>query len=339
MVSTGRGRVRRWLLLLAGLAIVSVTLGGCLRPPQQGRTRTLVVYGFSILGEVMNQGIFPAFAERWRRETGARVEFLGAFAGSGTITNQILFGAPADVAILSHELDAIRLRDARVVTSDWRAYPHHGVINRTPFIIVTRPGNPRGIRDFRDLARPGVQIAHPDPLTSGGALWAILAEYGSVTTRGGTPREAEAQLLGIWRNVRYQAASARAVRTQFESGFGDALITYEQETLRKPIRGTVVYPAATILSEPVVVVVDRNVTRNERDLVQAFIRFLWSREAQAIFVKFGFRSVADELNQGVADFPPMAQPFTVADLGGWPSAKTSIIDAVWREKVLREVQR
>ncbi len=338
-MSIGQRRVPRRLLRSAVLAIVSVMLAGCLRPAQPARARTLVVYGFSILGEVMNEGIFPAFTERWRRETGERVEFLGAFAGSGTITNQILFGAPADVAILSHELDAIRLRDAHVVRSDWRRSPHHGVINRTPFIIVTRPDNPQEIRDFRDLARSGLQIAHPDPLTSGGALWAILAEYGSVTVRGGTPQQAEAQLLGIWRNVRYQAASARAVRTQFEAGFGDALITYEQETLSKPIRGTVVYPPATILSEHVVVTVDRNVARAERALVRAFVQFLWSREAQAIFVKFGFRSVDDDLNRGVAKFPPIARPFTVADLGGWPSAKASIIDAVWREKVLPEVQR
>lgn len=330
---------RMVLLVLAVLLLAPLVSAGCSPSPRAGRSRTLVVYGFSILGEVMQEGIFPAFAQIWRRTTGERVEFYGAFAGSGTITNQMLFGAPADVAILSHELDAIRLRGAGVVKTDWRTFPHHGVINRTPFVIVTRPGNPRRIRDFGDLARPGLRLAHPDPLTSGGALWALLAEYGSVLMRGGSPQQAEAQLLGIWRNVRYQASSARAVRTQFDAGFGDALITYEQETLSKPIRGTVIYPPATILSEHVVVLVDRNVAPGEEDLARAFIQFLWSVQAQRIFVQYGFRSVDERLNRGVAKFPPLARPFTVADLGGWPAAQSSIVDAIWKKTVLPEVQR
>lgn len=297
------------------------------------------MYGFSILGEVFTRGIFPAFTQKWQQATGEHVDFVGAFAGSGTVTNQILYGAPADIAILSHELDALRLQVGRVVKTDWRTFPHHGVINRTPFIIVVRTGNPLKIRDFRDLARPGVRIAHPDPLTSGGALWAILAEYGSALTRGGSPTEAEQQLLGIWRNVRYQAASARAVRTQFDAGFGDALVTYEQETLSKPIRGTVVYPPATILSEHVAVLVDRNLVEAKGELARQFLQFLWSREAQVIFVRHGFRSVDDTLNHGVKQFPALVHPFTVAAFGGWPAAKATIIDAVWKQKVLPEVQR
>ena len=334
---TARIRTRNGVLVAAVLVITALVPAGCLRSAQQVRTRTLIVYGFSIFGEVMNQSIFPAFAAAWHGKTGERVEFLGAFAGSGTITNQILFGAPADVAILALELDAIRLRDAGLLKTDWRTSPHSGVVNRSPFIIVTRPGNPMGIRGFEDLARPGLRLAHPDPLTSGGALWAILAEYGSVTMRGGSAEEATRQLGGIWRNVRYQATSARAVRTQFEAGFGDALVTYEQETLRQPIRGEVIYPPATILSEHVAVVVDRNVGPDKQDLVRAFMEFLWSAQGQGIFVTFGFRSVNEALNRDVVKFPRLAQAFTVADLGGWPAAKAAIIDAVWKGKVLPEV--
>ncbi len=287
----------------------------------------------------MTTRIFPAFAEKWQREHGQRLEFFGAFAGSGTITNQMLFGAPAQIAILSHELDALRLRNAGIARTDWRTFPHGGVVNRTPFIIVTRPGNPKRIHDFRDLARPGVAIAHPDPLTSGGALWAILAEYGSVTISGGTPQAAQAQLLGIWRNVRYQAGSSRAVRTQFEAGFGDALITYEQETLSKPIRGSVVYPAATILSEHIAVLVDRNVAPRDRALVRAFLEFLWSGQAQRLFVRSGFRSVDDRLNAGTAAFRRIPHPFTAADLGGWPAAYAAIVEGVWKAHVLVEVRK
>jgi sulfate transport system substrate-binding protein len=326
------------VLLIAVIVAGALLAGACTSAGGAGTSRTLTVYGFSILGEVMNKGIFPAFTDLWQREHGQRVEFFGAFAGSGIVTHQILFGAPAQVAILSHELDALRLRDAHVARTDWRVFPHGGVVNRTPFIIVTRPGNPKHIRDFHDLAGQGISITHPDPLTSGGALWAILAEYGSVTIPGGTPEQARAQLLGIWRNVRYQAGSARAVRTQFEAGFGDVLITYEQETLSRPIKGMVVYPPSTILSEHVVVLVDRNVSARDRDLVEAFLRYLWSADAQRIFVKFGFRSVDEHLNRGNERFGTIARPFTVADLGGWPAAYAAIVERVWKAQVLPEVQ-
>lgn len=323
-------------LALASLVVVA---GRCSPEAGEPRTRQIIVYGFSILGEAMQEGLFPAFAQAWEREHGERVQFLGAFAGSGTVTNQILFGAPADVAILSHELDAFRLQSAGLVRTDWRAFPYGGVVNRTPFVIVTREGNPRSIRDFADLAGSGIAIAHPDPLTSGGALWAILAEYGSVLVRGGSPDEAEDVLLGIWRNVRYQATSARAVRTQFESGFGDALVTYEQETLSNLMTGEVVYPPATIMSEPVAVLVDRNVVPEEADLVRAFLDFLWTEEAQRLFVQQGFRSVDEELNRASGSFVDVGQPFTVGDLGGWPEANRVIVEAVWKQRVLTEVRR
>ncbi len=331
--------VWRFVIFAFVLALVALVSTSCFHSAAQIRTQTLIVYGFSILGEAFTHGIFPAFAQKWQHEVGEGVEFFGAFGGSGTVTNQILFGAPADIAILSHELDALRLQEAGVVRTDWRTFPHHGVINRTPFIIVTRPGNPLKIRDFGDLTRAGLRLAHPDPLTSGGALWAILAEYGSISTQGGSAEAAERRLLGIWRNVRYQAASARAVRTQFEAGFGDALVTYEQETLSTRTPGTVIYPSATILSEHVAVLVDRNLEGEKRELARRFLQFLWSGEGQAIFVKYGFRSVDDAVNQGVIKFPSLVHPFTVASLGGWPRAKSTIIDAVWKQQVLPEVQR
>jgi ABC-type sulfate transport system substrate-binding protein len=327
------------VLRTAAIVVIAFLAGACTPTGAAGRSRTLTVYGFSILGEVMSKGIFPAFVEVWQREHRERLEIFGAFASSGTVTNQILFGAPAQVAILSLELDALKLRTARIARTDWYTFPHRGVVNRTPFIIITRAGNPKKIRGFNDLTGPGVAIAHPDPLTSGGALWAILAEYGSVTLTGGTPAAARAQLLGIWRNVRYQASSARAVRTQFEAGFGDALITYEQETLSKPIKGAVVIPPSTILSEHVAVLVDRNVKPQDREMVDAFLKFLWTPAAQRIFVEFGFRSVDEGLNAANPDFRSIARPFTVADLGGWPAAYAAIIEGVWKGQVLPEVRK
>jgi sulfate/thiosulfate transport system substrate-binding protein len=307
------------------------------RPP----TRTLVVYGFSILGEVMSSGIFPAFQAEWEARSAEKVEFISSFAGSGTITNQMIFGVPAEVAVLSTELDALRLVDENVLSGPtWQDLPHAGILNRTPFIILVRPGNPKDIQDFADLARSGIGIVHPDPLTSGGAQWAILAEYGAALRLTGDETAAYDQLAGIWRNVVAQAASARSARTQFENGAGDALITYEQEAVYDRSQGTLaadlVYPSSTILSEHTVVLVEKNITAEQRELVDAFVEFLWSETAQRIFVQYGFRSVLDELNAGNPDFGAIPELFTVSDLGGWPLAKRDIIEAIWKERVLLE---
>lgn len=309
---------------------------------QDGTPRTIIVYGFSILGEMMNDAIFPAFAEEWESQTGEKVEFIAAFSGSGTITNQAILGVPAEVMILSLELDAWRLVDNNVLAGPtWLDLPNDGVLNETPFIIMVRQGNPKNIQDFADLTRPEIGVVHPDPLTSGGAQWAILGEYGSVILTGGTEQEAYDQLLGIWRNVVAQAASARAVRTQFETGFGDALITYEQEAVidrqRGRLNADIVYPPSTISSEHIVAVIDKNIDPDQRELVDAFVDFLWSETAQRIYVDYGFRSVDETLNEAVPYFGEIETPFKVADLGGWLEAKANIVDAIWRDRVLQEL--
>jgi sulfate transport system substrate-binding protein len=342
--------LRRWLgrvLLVgagAGLFAYAVwpwtPMARGARPP-----RTIVLYGFSILRDVIDKGVFPEFQRQWRKRTGERVALVSSFAGSGTITNQIILGVPAQLALLSLELDAYKLADARVIASEsWRRLPFGGVVNRTPFIILVRSGNPKGIRDFRDLAKEGVRVVHPDPLTSGGANWAIVAEYGAAARGSADPlRSGHDLLLGIWKNVVAQAASARAARTQFENGFGDALITYEQEALwdksRGRLKAAIVYPHATILSEHTLVRIDRNIRRRDRDLVDAFLRFLWTEDAQRLFVKYGFRSVIDPLNEASTAFGRIEDPFRIADFGGWKRARKEIVDAVWKDRVLAEIRK
>jgi sulfate/thiosulfate transport system substrate-binding protein len=331
------------LIVLGGIISLSLyAIWPWLPFAQSAPARTVVVYGFSILGEVMDEAIFPAFEAQWESKTGENVEFISAFASSGTITNQIILGAPAEVAILSLELDAFRMVDSGVVPGPtWRGLPYAGVVNTTPFVIITRAGNPRQIKGFNDLTQPGVGIVHPDPLTSGGAQWAILAEYGSALRETGDPQQAFDQLLGIWKNVVAQASSARATRTQFESGFGDALITYEQEALRDQLRnqfnGEIIYPHSTVMSEHTVVVIEKNIPDGDEDLVQAFVQFLWSEPAKKIFTEFGFRSMDKSLNAEVPYFVNIADPFTVGDLGGWQIARQEIVEAIWKGKVLPEL--
>lgn len=338
-------RIARGLAAFAaGLAILIFSVWPWLPGVRGESIRTVIVYGFSILEEVMNQGILPAFQRAWRSETGEDIEFITSFSGSGTITSQMILGVPADVGILSLELDAIRLEEAGTLPGPtWRNLPNAGILNRTPFVILVRPGNPKGIHDFSDLTRPGIGVVHPDPLTSGGAQWAILAEYGSVYLRTGDKEPAYDQLLGIWRNVIAQAPSARAARTQFESGFGDALITYEQELLpdlkQGTLEGEIIYPPSTILSEHVVVVLDKNVTPDEHELVDAFVASLWEEPAQRIFVDYGFRSIDESLDALNPLFGRIPEPFTVADLGGWPRAKKEIVDEIWRSRVLEALSR
>ncbi|NLT67540.1 MAG: solute-binding protein [Acidobacteria bacterium] len=311
------------------------------RPPV-----TVTFYGFSILEESMNGTVFPAFQDTWREASGEHVEFISSFAGSGTVTNQLIMGVPAQLALLSLELDAQRLADKGLVSREsWESLPHGGIVNRTPMVILVRKGNPKNIRDFSDLARPGIRIVHPDPLTSGGAAWAILAEYGAgMRMHPDRPHQAGLETLkGIWRNVVAQAHSARAARMQFENGFGDALITYEQELLWDRMHGRldfeIVYPHSTILTEHVLVVVRRNIQPDQRNIVNAFVDFLWSDRAQTLFTRTGFRSVNDRINESNPVFGQIADPFTVADLGGWEKAKREIVDHVWKEQVLKELGR
>jgi sulfate/thiosulfate-binding protein len=297
---------------------------------------------------VMEKAIFPGFVAKWKQEQGGDVRFNSSFAGSETITNQILQGVGADIGIFSIERDIERLAGGGFVTSNWKQLPHRGIINKTPFVILVRKGNPKGIRDFADLAKPGVRLIHPDPVSSGGAQWSILAIYGSELKKsevraGGQDRARALGLLrSVWRNVISTPGSAREARTQFETGYGDALITYELEGLLMkqagaPIEIEIVVPPATIFSEHPVAVIDRTVTAEERPLVEAFLQYLWSEEAQRAFVKYHFRAVTHEVfNDENKEFARIEMPFTVEMFGGWSRAYPEIIEGVWRDQIQKK---
>ena len=327
------------LRLTAFLIIVSLS-SSCLPSPPEGSKggQTITVYGFSIMKEALEKEIYPAFSAKWKREHGANVTFVSSFAGSETVTNQILQGAPADLAILSIERDADRLKQGKATTTDWSTLPNRGIVNKTPFVILVRKGNPKQITDFPDLAKDGVRVIHPDPVSSGGAQWSILSIYGSELKRSPDDRTGALEMLrSIWKNVISTPGSAREARTQFETGYGDALITYELEGLLMKQAGAeidVVVPKSTIFSEHPAVIIDRNVSAAERPVVQAFLNFLWSEEAQKAFVKYHFRAVTNEsLNDTNAEFAKIEQPFTIEMFGGWSKAYPEIIEGVFRDQV------
>jgi sulfate/thiosulfate-binding protein len=330
--------------------VLLLTLGsGCLpKSPSNtaGGTRTITVYGFSIMKESLEKSIFPAFAAKWKQEHGEDVKFVSSFAGSETVTNQILQGVNADVAILSIERDVDRLQQAGFVPASWHDLPNRGIVNKTPFLILVRKGNPKGIHDFADLAKPGVKLIHPDPVSSGGAQWSVLAIYGSELIKseketGQRDASRALQLLkAVWKNVISTPGSAREARTQFETGYADALITYEIDALLMKGAGgavDIVVPESTIYSEHPAVVIERNVKEDQRPLVTAFIQYLWSDEAQRAFVKNHFRAASnDSMNDANKDFATIKLPFTVGDLGGWSRAYPEIIEHVFRDQVQKK---
>jgi sulfate/thiosulfate-binding protein len=329
---------------LTALALALVAASCLPKPPTESGDVSITLYGFSIMKESLEKAIFPAFAAKWKQEHGQDVRFTSSFAGSETITNQILQGVQAEVAILSIDRDAQRLMAGGFVKTDWHTQQSKGIVNKTPFVILVRKGNPKGIQDFPDLAKAGVRLIHPDPVSSGGAQWSILAMYGSELMKSEQqsgerdPVHALQVLQAIWRNVISTPGSAREARTQFETGFGDALVTYELEGLLMKSAGSadvdVVIPKATIFSEHPAVIVDKNVTDAKRPIVEAFVRYLWTDEAQQAFVKYHFRSATNEgFNEANKDLSHIEMPFTIDYFGGWDKAYPDVIEKVFRNQV------
>src|SRR5437867_3113430 len=314
-------------------------------PSESGGCTNVTLYGLSIMKESLEKAVYPAFADKAKREHNVDIHFTSSFAGSETVTNQILQGVKAQVAILSIERDADRLKQAGFVTSDWHLLPQQGIVNKTPFVILVRRGNPKGIHDFSDLAKPGIRLIHPDPISSGGAQWSILAMYGSELVKsqkqtGDSDRARALQTLqAIWHNVISTPASAREARTTFELGNGDALITYELDALlmkqgNSKVDAEIVIPEATIFSEHPAVVIDRNISPSDRPVIDAFMQYLWSEEAQRAFVKYNFRSSTnDALNQENKELATIKYPFTIDYFGGWDKAYPEVIEGVFRDLV------
>jgi sulfate transport system substrate-binding protein len=292
-----------------------------------------------VKGEVFDKAVIPAFKEYYRNETGRDIKFKTLYAGSGDITNQVVVGgAAAEVMVLSTEWDALTVKKAGLCTTDWNSFPYNGTISTSPWVIMVRPGNPKGIEDFRDLAKDGIELVHPDPVTSGGACWSLFAVYGSELRRTaaveGAPNTDSAKTLldGVIDNVERWPSSARNALAEFtEAGFGDALITYENDALLAKAKGKdfdLVYPNSTILSEHKAILVDRNIAGGEREACQMFIDFLSTEKVQQFMVDYNFRSPNEDLN---GEFIPITDPFFAGYLGGWEKAHEEIIDGYFVE--------
>ena len=198
--------------------------------------------------------------------------------------------------------------------------------------MVTREDNPEGLASYSDLIRPGIEIVYPNPQTSGAGQWGIMAVHGSMLHESGAGLTASDVLKGMKENTVIQPPNAREALQRFVGNKGDVLITYESNLLETPIReridGELVYPPRTVLCEPVVVPFDKNATSKQKDLINSFIQYLWSREAQGIFVEYGFHSVDGEQDHGRTDFGRIAEPITLEFLGSHMDVKKMIDEEI-----------
>jgi sulfate/thiosulfate-binding protein len=325
------------LALVPMLGLGLAPMPGC--SPSRGEgsaTDCLTIGAYSVVREAFHDGVLPAFAAEWKRRTGRTVVFEESYNGSGAQSRAIASGFDADIAVLSLEGDIGRLVEAGLVDKKWNAGPDRGIITRSLVVIGVRPGNPKSIHDWDDLAKPGVSVLYPDPKTSGGARWNINAIYGAGLLGDGgdgksdRAREAARTLLArVQANVVNMDASGRQSMATFERGTGDAVVTYENELRLQHGRTgeeiPSILPPATLLIEGPAALVDASIRRHgNREVAEALLDFIRSAEAQAILADYGFRPLdhAKGKDVGLAPLPPHL--FTMADLGGWKAINKEV---------------
>ena len=322
--------------LLLGIALMAVGLQACGGSGAQKDTNkvTLILGGYTTPREAYGKAIIPAFQKYWKEKTRQQVDFQESYLGSGAQSRAIIGGFEADIAALSLEGDIDKIADAGLISHNWKSQPNHGMVSTSIVVIAVRPGNPKGIKDWADLAQPGLNVLTPDPKTSGGAQWNINALYGAAL-RGfaGVAKDdkaaAEEFLKNVFHNVSILDKGARESITNYEKGVGDVAITYENEVLVGRQAGQkydYVTPHSTILIENPVAIVDKNVDKHGvRDVAEAFLAFLWSEDAQRGYAAYGLRPVDQKVGQQVkAQFPPVEDLWRIEFLGGWKKVADEI---------------
>jgi len=293
--------------------------------------------------------IIPLFQKYWKDKTGQTVTFEESYQGSGAQSRAVVEGFEADIVALSLEADVARIENAGLITHNWRTEPFGGMVSTSVVAFAVREGNPKNIKDWADLAQPGLEILTPNPKTSGGAMWNILALYGAarrghVTGYSADDEGTQKFLLDVLSNVTVMDKGARESITNFEKGIGDVAITYENEVLvgrQAGINYELVLPSSTIRIDNPVAVVDTYVDKHgTREVAEAFVDFLFTKEAQQIFAKYGLRSPDEEVARATAaSYPAIADLFTIDEFGGWSEATPAFFgdDGVFY-KVFAQVQ-
>jgi sulfate/thiosulfate transport system substrate-binding protein len=312
------------------LAAVAAGCGGVSGESGDGATRlTLVAY--STPREVYEQ-LTEEFAGT---AAGVGVTWDTSFASSGEQSRAVAAGLPADVVAFSLAPDVTRLVEEALVAENWAEDEHDGMVTESVVVFAVREGNPKRIRTWADLVREDVEVITPNPFTSGGAQWNVMAAYGAQLELGRSEEEAIEYLRRLFRNVSVQDKSAREALQTFVGGKGDVMIAYENESILARSKGEkldYVVPDETILIENPVAVVEGGATETAR----AFIEFLRSPDAQRVFGEAGYRPVLDDVHAEF-DFPEPPQLFTIAELGGWGTVRERFFDT--EDGIMADIQR
>ena len=306
-------RFRLPLLALAVLAF-SLTAAAC-----GGNSKKLSLVAYSTPQEAY-QELIPAFQ---KTSAGKGVDFNQSYGASGDQERAVEAGLKADVVALSLAPDIDKLVKAGKVDANWNKNRFRGFVTNSVVVLAVRKGNPKNIRTWDDLIKPGVEVITPNPFTSGGARWNVMAAYGAQLAQGKSPQEALAYLTQLFKNVAVQDKSAREALQTFTGGKGDVLISYENEAITAQQKGEsidYVIPDQTILIQN-----PAAVTKDSKPEAKSFLDFLWTPQAQKIYASKGYRSVIPSLVDK-SKYPAPKNLFTIDKLGGWSLVTDKFFD-------------
>jgi sulfate/thiosulfate-binding protein len=303
----------------------------------QGGSVTLLNVSYDPTRELY-QDFNPAFAKYWKAKTGQTVDIQQSHGGSSKQARSVIDGLEADVVTLAlaYDIDAISEK-ANLLPANWQSrLPNNSSPYTSTIIFLVRKGNPKGIKDWDDLIRPGVSVITPNPKTSGGARWNYLGAWGyALKKSGGDESKARDFVAKLYKNVPVLDSGARGSTTTFvERGMGDVLIAWENEVLlgAKDLgqdKFDIVVPSVSILCEPTVSIVDKVVDKHgTRAVAQAYLEYLYSPEGQEIAAKRYYRPRSPEVAKKYASQFPKVKLFTLAEIAGdWQKAqKTHFAD-------------
>jgi sulfate transport system substrate-binding protein len=276
-----------------------------------------------------------AFAQHWKKVKGQTVTVKQSHGGSGKQARGVIDGLQADVVTLALAGDINAVADHGLVPKDWQErLPDKSAPYTSTIVFLVRKGNPKHIRDWDDLVKPGVQVITPNPKTSGGARWNYLAAYQHGLSKGGNAAKAKEFVTALFRNVPVLDSGARGSTTTFvQRQIGDVLIAWENEAFLAvkefgADKFEIVAPATSILAEPPVAVVDKVVNkRGTREIAEAYLKYLYSKEGQNIAGKNFYRPRDPEVAAAYARQFPKIQLFTIDEkFGGWAKAQKEHFD-------------
>jgi sulfate transport system substrate-binding protein len=300
--------------LLVALVFPALAAGGT-------RDAKLALVAYSTPREAYAQ-LISAFQ---KTPAGKDVSFSQSYGASGEQSRAVAAGLPADIVAFSLAPDVSSLVRKHLVAQSWNKDKWHGMVTRSVVVFVVRDGNPKKIRTWTDLLKPGVQVVTPNPFTSGGARWNVMAAYGGALRAGKTPQQAQTFLAQLWKHVVAQPASAREGLQTFLAGKGDVFLAYENEAIFAQKHGQPVeflIPKATILIENPIAVTS---TSQHKQQAQAFLNFLRTKPAQRTFAENGYRPLIKGATKGL-NFPLRPQLFTIQYVGGWGQVEKKFFD-------------